>query len=375
MKDKGMQLIPWICLIGGLAAVGLFRLCRNDRAAMNWWLDHVSMPYKRFVSGLTDHLPFSTAEVLCTLAGVLILALAVQTIWKLARHAPVNWAGRLVGVCAFAVWVYAAVCAFWGTQYYGESFAEKTGLQAQAVSPQTLRAVTFWFRDRVNETAGNVPRDENGLFAVSAEEILQRADGIYVGMQQQYPALAGPDRKIKKAAYSKLMSLAGFTGYIFPLAGETTVNADCPAALIPATVTHEISHQRGVAPEQEANFCAVRAAELSGDAVYEYSGWLFGYIHLYNALLRIDQDSALEAARGLCPQALTDLADNSAYWDARRGFVKTAAQSNYSAFIRGYGQTLGMASYGACVDLLALCYGEKALQAYPAEEPGTENLL
>lgn len=372
MKSKAMLAAPLLWLLGGLAAVALFRLTRQNRAAMDWWLDHVSMPYKRFASDLVDKLPFSAAEVLCTLAGVLVLALAVQTVWKLAHHAPVNWAGRLIGVCAFAVWVYAAVCAFWGTQYYGETFAEKTGLQAQAVSPQTLRAVTFWFRDRVNETAGGVPRGENGLFAVSADEILQQADGIYAGMQQQYPALAGPDRMIKKAGYSWLMSLAGFTGYIFPLAGETTVNVDCPAVLIPATVTHEISHQRGVAPEQEANFCAVRAAELSGNAVYTYSGWLFGYIHLYNALLMVDPVSAIEAAEGLCPEAKQDLADNSAYWDARQGFVKAAMQTNYSAFIQGYGQTLGMASYGACVDLLALYYGPQALQDYPAEESGEE---
>ena len=226
---------------------------------------------------------------------------------------------------------------------------------------EELRAVTLWFRDRVNETAQQVPRTENGLFAVSAEEILQQAQGLYNGMQREYPALTGPERKIKPAAYSKLMSLAGFTGYLFPLAGETTVNVDCPAVLIPATVAHEISHQRGVAPEQEANFCAVRASELSGNAVYEYSGWLFGYIHLYNALLRADPESAIEAAAGLCPAASADLADNSAYWNARQGPVKTVSQKNYSAFIKGYGQTMGMASYGACVELLVACYAPRAM--------------
>lgn len=367
MKSKLGLLAPLLWLLAGAAMVVLFRFAKNDVQAMNWWLAHVSMPYKRAMSALVDPLPFSFAEAVCTLAGALVLVLAGNTVWRLVHHAPVNWAGRLIGVCAFAVWVYAAVCAFWGTQYYGESFAAKTGLQAQPVQTQTLRAVTFWFRDQVNKTAGGVPRDENGLFAVSAEEILGQADGLYNGMQQQYPALAGPDRSIKKAAYSGLMSLAGFTGYIFPLAGETTVNVDCPAVLIPATVAHEISHQRGVAPEQEANFCAVRAAELSGNAVYEYSGWLFGYIHLYNALLKADPESAMEAANGLCREAQADLADNTAYWNAHKGPVKTVAQTNYSAFIRGYGQTLGMASYGACVDLLAVCYGPAALQAYPAE--------
>lgn len=363
MKSKiGALALPLICLTGGIAAVLLFRAMQYDQNAMQWWLEHISMPYKRFVSGLVDPLPFSVAEASCTAAGAFVLVLAVQTIAKLMRHVPVNWGGRLLAVCALGVWIYAAVCAFWGTQYYGADFESKTGLKTQPVQPESLRAVTFWFRDKVNETAPGVPRDKSGHFAVSVEKILQQSVGLYDGMVQQYPALAGPDRHIKKAFYSKLMSQAGFTGYIFPLAGETTVNVDCPAVLIPATIAHEISHQRGIGPEQEANFCAVRAAELSGNAVYAYSGWLFGYIHLFNALIQIDPQAAIEAAEGLCPQAKLDLADNSAYWNARQGIVKTVSQENYSAFIKAYGQSLGMDSYGACVNLLVVCYGPEAMK-------------
>ena len=362
MKSKITALLPpLVWLLAGLAALALFRIFRKDPAAMQWWLGHVSMPYKQAMSAWADKVSFSVAEAVCTLAGAAVMALAANTVWRMAHGAAVNWAGRLLGICAFGVWVYAAVCAFWGTQYYGESFARKTGLQARAVQVEELRTVTLWFRDRVNETAQQVPRTENGLFAVSAEEILQQAQGLYNGMQREYPALAAPESKITPAAHSKPMRLARFTGYLFPLAGETTVNVDCPAVLIPATVAHEISHQRGVAPEQEANFCAVRASELSGNAVYEYSGWLFGYIHLYNALLRADPESAIEAAAGLCPAASADLADNSAYWNARQGPVKTVSQKNYSAFIKGYGQTMGMASYGACVELLVACYAPRAM--------------
>ena len=132
MKSKITALLPpLVWLLAGLAALALFRIFRKDPAAMQWWLGHVSMPYKQAMSAWADKVSFSVAEAVCTLAGAAVMALAANTVWRMAHGAAVNWAGRLLGICAFGVWVYAAVCAFWGTQYYGESFARKTGLQAR----------------------------------------------------------------------------------------------------------------------------------------------------------------------------------------------------------------------------------------------------
>ena len=70
--------------------------------------------------------------------------------------------------------------------------------------------------------------------------------------------------------------------------GESNVNIDSPACLLPSTVTHELAHQRGIASEQECNFLAVAAATSAEDPAYRYSGYLMGYIHLSNALYRAD---------------------------------------------------------------------------------------
>ena len=82
------------------------------------------------------------------------------------------------------------------------------------------------------------------------------------------------------------MSAMNFTGVYFAFTGESNINVDAPACLIPSTIAHELSHQRGIASEQECNFLAVLASTTSGDPVYEYSGWLMGYIHLGNACTR-----------------------------------------------------------------------------------------
>ena len=51
MKSKITALLPpLVWLLAGLAALALFRIFRKDPAAMQWWLGHVSMPYKQAMS-------------------------------------------------------------------------------------------------------------------------------------------------------------------------------------------------------------------------------------------------------------------------------------------------------------------------------------
>ena len=62
----------------------------------------------------------------------------------------------------------------------------------------------------------------------------------------------------------------GFTGVYFPFTGEANVNVDAPACLVPATIAHEMSHQRMVFSELEANFVGIAAAVSCGDPVFQY---------------------------------------------------------------------------------------------------------
>ena len=47
----------------------------------------------------------------------------------------------LLHVAVLVVWGYAGVCALWGTQHYGTSFAGRAGMQSPAVSVEQLAAV------------------------------------------------------------------------------------------------------------------------------------------------------------------------------------------------------------------------------------------
>ena len=71
---------PLLALLLGLAELGAFWYFRRSIAAMNWFIQYVSMPYKRVLSALVDPLPFSAGELVCTLGGLWLVWMAVRTL-------------------------------------------------------------------------------------------------------------------------------------------------------------------------------------------------------------------------------------------------------------------------------------------------------
>ncbi len=349
--------VPLLFLAAGCLAVSAFRLARKNRPVMEWLAGHISMPFKRAASALVDPLPFSGAEAVCLVLGLGALTFLVRGIWRQARGGG-GLAACLLALGALAVWIYAGVCLLWGVHYYTESFEQKAGMGAGGVTLDQLERAALWFRDKVNETAPLVERTEEGNFGYTWQEIFADSPGLYDGVLEEYPFLAGPERRPKPALFSKLMSASNFTGYLFPFLGESTLNVDCPAVFIPVTVAHEFSHQRGVAQEEQANFVGIEACIASGKPAYIYSGYLFGYLHLTNALWEADPQRWAGVEEGLCQEAKLDMALNNAYWaQYQKKVVANTMQGVYENFLYSYDQDLGMRSYGACVDLLAEKYG------------------
>ena len=148
------------------------------------------------------------------------------------------------------------------------------------------------------------------------------------------------------------MSAMNFTGFYFPFTGESNVNMDSPAMLLASTCAHELAHQRGIASEQQCNFLAVLACTRCDNANYNYAGWMLGYIHLGNALYRVDPDAWQQIRDSLPDEIVLDLRYNSAYWAQFQGAVSQASESVYAAFLKGNGDANGVRSYGMVTDLL-----------------------
>ena len=352
-----------IWLGADLAVLGLYLALRHDRELMNGFADHITTPLKGALGRLCALTSLSVMELLYVLAGAAALAYVVGSVIAVVK-ARGRRGQRAYGAVLLAadvcLTVYVLFCLLWGVNYWTDSFQDRSGITAQPVAAEDLEAVTAYFAQQLAAAEDSVPRDENGVYAVPKEQILAESRLVYGGVTEQFPFLDFRDTGVKAVRCSRFMSIMGFTGVYFACIGESNVNVDSPACLLPSTVAHELAHQRGIAWEQECNFLGVLASVTSGMPDYVYSGWLLGFIHLGNALYETDPE-AYWAIRNALPETVSaDLRDNNAYWDQfRDNVVEKVSDTVYDAALKSYGDANGMKSYSMVVELLVAYYKDR----------------
>ena len=352
-----------IWLGADLAVLGLYLALRHDRGLMNGFADRITTPLKGALGRLCALTSLSVMELLYVLAGAAALAYVVGsviTVVKAMGRRGRRAYGAVLLAADVCLTVYALFCLMWGVNYWTDSFQDRSGITAQPVAAEDLEAVTAYFAQQLADTADSVPRDENGVYAVPKEQILAESRLVYGGVTELFPFLDFRDTGVKAVGCSRFMSIMGFTGVYFACIGESNVNVDSPACLLPSTVAHELAHQRGIAWEQECNFLGVLASVTSGMPDYVYSGWLLGFIHLGNALYETDPE-AYWAIRNALPETVSaDLRDNNAYWDQfRDNVVEKVTDTVYDAALKSYGDANGMKSYSMVVELLVAYYKDR----------------
>ncbi len=334
----------------------VYFLTRGDRTWMNALCRDLVRPWHALAGRFYSLVRFSAAEWIIALWVVMGLCFIVQLVLHFRRRggweALWRWA---VSLCTTVSVIFGLFCLWWGVYYYADSFTETSGLERREISAAELAAVTQHFADLANEYSPRVERDENGLFTADLSGLFDHSTELYRAVEAEVPGLAGPALRAKPAVFSRLMSMINNTGYFFCFTGEANVNVDCIMALLPATIAHELAHQRGVAREDEANFAGIVACLADGDAAFAYSGALMAYVYLGNALHDTDYELWEQVYASLNEDVHNDLRAHNAYW-ARYDDSKAAEITDrvYETVLKTYGDDRGMRSYDACVDLLAV---------------------
>ena len=344
-----------------LALMILFQVLKGNQGIMSGWVWFFMAPLERALGRLWSIFPFSVAELLAALfltGCVVWLVRAVVLVFR--QKKPLLFLRRLLALASAWLWLWAGLCWLWNAAYYIPSFAQREGLEAAPCSTEELAAVTEYFARQAAALAPQVPRDGEGHFAAQLPDCFDRGPEIYQNLILEFPSLDIKPVKAKPLYCSRLQSILGFTGAYFPFTGEANVNIDAPACLVPATIAHEMSHQRMVASELEANFVGIAACISCDDVVFQYSGYLMGLINLCNALYSASPDAWYDIAERTFNRELAiDWNDNNDYWTALESPAEDVAGDVYDSFLKGNNQTLGIHSYGACVDLLVSYYGSK----------------
>ena len=136
-------------------------------------------------------------EELCEILLIaLVLWFFITLIRAIVRRRMVRWVtGVLLSVCI----LLTAFVGIWGLNYYAPKMTERLGLPDRQYTPAELKEATLYYRDRANELAAEVERDENGVMVeYDFDTLAKHAGDGYKKLAERYDCFDGSTVRVKK---------------------------------------------------------------------------------------------------------------------------------------------------------------------------------
>lgn len=313
----------------------------------------------RFVlAHLTNLIPFSLAEYLLLMIPVILVLLVRIGFRKYSD----TWRDVLIycaAIVSVAALIFSVFILGFAPAYRGTSLDEKLGLERRTVCAEELYETAVILADAVNRESEHIAYSVGTRFSVMPYHYEEMGDLLieaYDGICDQYSFVQRLNSRVKPVMLSHAMSYTHITGVYSFFTGEANINVAFPDYTIPFTAAHELSHQRGIAREDEANFMAFLVCLQSEDAYIRYSGYLNLYEYVASALYSASPTLYAQAANRLSASVRGEMAAYSDFFDQyRESTASEVSEAVNNTFLTIHG-TEGTKSYGMVVDLAVAYY-------------------
>lgn len=294
-------------------------------------------------------LPFSAVEF--AIYGLVLFA-AVNVFLLFVSRTARKEAPAFLGTClVLAGLIFFLFEANEDIYFYRTPFSSVYGYGAGSYTTEELAETAKMLAGEVGRWAPLVERGRDGGM-VCGDDVSSRTAAAMETLGETYPMLGGWYPKAKPVTWSYLMSITDLAGIYSAYTIEANYNRDMTEYNFPFTMSHELSHVKGVLQENEANFAAYLNCMNAKDADIRYSGALLGWIYCGNELYKRNKELWREIALTLPAEANYDLETNTAFWAGYKGRIADAAESFNDSYLKARGQADGTESYDRVVDLI-----------------------
>ena len=304
--------------------------------------------------------PFSLGDILyIIIIGYLIFAfikLIALCVKKRFFHAGTLLAGLIIGFQAGIVVFYL----FWGLNYFRPSAAERLSLKDSTFTTAELKAVTAVLIDSANACRARV----------TAADLKQSNNTIYDNGIKAIVALSNTSKEyktyspgIKPSLLTPVLNYIGTSGYYNPFTTEAQINYQMPVFNRPFVVCHELSHQIGYGPEDEANFAGFMAAIASKDRLLRYSAYHLAVGEFMNAMFYKDTLIRKDLKTRISPAVLSDFKQERLYWLSYQNKMNAVTSIFYDNFLKVNNQPEGLDTYNRMVLLVMALYKKQTLHS------------
>lgn len=309
----------------------------------------------RFIlAKLTMWLPFSFAELILISMPVWLFVLIYFAIKAATSKKQYVYAKYVCFLLCIVMVIYSSFVLTLGTAYHGKTLDQKMGINTELVSPKELYDTASILLEGAQKELDNVqfrygsssvmPYDLNTMNKYLNEAAKKAAD--------KYPFITKLSSNLKYVMLSEPMSYTHITGVYTFFTGESNININFPDYTIPFTAAHELSHQRGIARENEANFCAFLICMESDDPYIRYSAYVNMYEYFTSPLFSADSELYYDLAAKVDNRIKQEMRAFNEFFDKYEKNVAASVSGTINnSYLQSQGQTAGSKSYGLVVDL------------------------
>lgn len=355
MKKKILSPLIFIALpIYIITSLSLER-AKNDVAFADRINTGIAQSVRRFMATLTAPIDFSIFE--CLIIAMILLApiiIFVGVRCFLRREGRLRFISSILSIVLLLV-SGNTLCLGFG--YRTTSLRENLGIEYVDITEDRLADSLIYVRDQLNLLSENIEYKEDGTsVGYTLTETSYKLCRSFDTLSEQYEFFDNFDSRVKPVKNGPAMTYLGISGIYTYYTGESNVNTAFPIAEMTFVAAHELSHQRGIMRENEANFMAYLVTTTSNDTYINYAGYLSMYQYLASALYRTNPDRYREINKSLASGPRGDIAEINrvalAYGDT---FVADISSFINDIFLKSNG-TAGVVTYGEVVKLAVAYY-------------------
>ena len=345
-----------LSLVLGVACLALMWVAPQVRASLFPTYRSVSKVVATALATVTSIVPFAVWDIGIVCLVLVGVACLVRRVRRKAPLAPVFAAACLLISCNAFLFVA------WAFNHYAPALADELELEVGQYTTEELADATRFYLSQAAERAPLVPRKDDGELVKQDFFELARVTGAsYEDLARSYPIFRGPTVPVKALLiWGEPLLYTGHTGMYWAPTAESGVPLNTAKADLPFIMCHEAAHRLGIASEQEANFVAFLACQASDDVRLSYSGYFNAFGYCLNALLRTDPERVQPLLQEVADAGLyegvvyvlTDREATRAHYQAYEGPVEDVGTAVNDTYLKSFGESEGVRSYGLVVDYL-----------------------
>ena len=352
--------LVFFCLF--IIAGGVHIACLASEKFADFYNCNIGALVRAALAYLTMWIPFSLAETVIISLPIIAFVLMYFSIkaYKKSEEASIRCIVALLSILSL---MYSIFVLGYGMGYHGSPLAEKLSLEEKAVTAQELEDTALILLGELEPLLDEIAYKTDGASCMpySLDEMNDKLNETYKEVCKKYTFIQDLKSKIKYIALSEPMTYTHISGVYSYYTGEANLNINFPDYSLPFTAAHELAHQRGIAPENEANFVAFLVCKDSDDLYIRYSAYLNMFEYVTNALYRANPESYYNLIYSADSRIRSELIAYSNFFEKYRESVASEVSDAVNdTYLKTQGVSEGSASYGMVVDLTVAYYKKNA---------------